>query len=94
MVYALGLLHHLAISNNVPLPQLAEFFYDLGRSMVVEFIPKSDSQVKRLLASRLDIFASYTQSDFEDAFRRRFAILDSAPLPESERTLYLLQRIA
>ena len=31
MVFALALIHHLAISNNVPLPRVAEFFASAGK---------------------------------------------------------------
>jgi ribosomal protein L11 methylase PrmA len=93
LIYALALIHHLAISNNVPLPQLADFFHDLGRWLIIEFVPKSDSQVQKLLASRVDIFDGYTQAGFEQAFSRRFAIRESVPVAGSERLLYLLERI-
>jgi hypothetical protein len=91
LIYALALIHHLAISNNVPLPQLADFFHDLGRWLIIEFVPKSDSQVRKLLASRVDIFDGYTREGFERAFGRRFAIRDSAPVTDSERVLYLME---
>ncbi|HXD11021.1 MAG TPA: class I SAM-dependent methyltransferase [Anaerolineales bacterium] len=58
MVLALAVLHHLAISNNVPLPQLADFFAETGKWLVIEFVPKSDSQVQKLLSSRKDIFSN------------------------------------
>ena len=32
MVLALALIHHLAISNNLPLEMIAEFFAQLGQS--------------------------------------------------------------
>ena len=48
---ALALVHHLAISNNVPLRQVAQYLSRLGRKLIIEFVPKSDSQVQRLLAS-------------------------------------------
>ena len=69
MAFALALVHHLAISNNVPLPKLAHFFSEVCQNLVIEFVPKSDSQVKRLLASRLDIFDDYTEEGFEAAFQ-------------------------
>lgn len=93
-VLALALVHHLAISNNVPLPRLAEFFARLGTHLIVEFIPKSDSQVQRLLASRLDIFPAYTREGFEAAFGPFFTILAAEPVQGSERVLYLMQRKA
>lgn len=92
MVFALALVHHLAISNNVPLSRIAEFFHGIGDSLVIEFVPKEDSQVKRLLATRADVFRDYTKAHFEDVFQRSFSILRSDDVPGSCRTLYLMQR--
>ena len=92
LVLALALIHHLAISNNVPLPQLADFFADTGTWLVIEFVPKSDTQVQKLLSSRKDIFPNYTREAFEDAFSARFAIREKVAVKESERFLYLMQK--
>lgn len=91
MVLALAVIHHLAISNNVPLPQLADFFAKTGKWLVIEFVPKQDSQVQKLLASRDDIFPSYTREGFEEAFKKRFHIREAVPVHESERVLYLME---
>lgn len=91
MVLALAVVHHLAISNNVPLPQLADFFAETGEWLVIEFVPKSDSQVQKLLASREDIFPTYTRAGFEAAFNKRFKIHNAIDVRESERVLYLMQ---
>ena len=93
MVLALALIHHLAISNNVPLPQLAEFFAKTGKWLVIEFVPKADSQVQKLLVSREDIFPNYTREGFEAAFGRGFRIAEAVDVRESERVFYLLERI-
>ena len=87
----LALVHHLAISNNVPLPGIATLFAGITRWLVIEFVPRSDSQVARLLATREDIFADYTQEGFESAFSGHFSIQESASVPDSERTLYLMK---
>lgn len=92
MVFALALIHHLAISNNVPLSKVAEFFAGVGKWLVIEFVPKSDSQVQKLLKSRKDIFDHYTKEDFEQAFGFYYTIEEIVPVKESERTLYLLQK--
>jgi len=88
VVMALALIHHLAISNNVPLEHIAEFFASLGRAAIVEFVPKSDSQVQRLLRSRADIFPRYTRQGFERAFRRHFRIDECQRAGDAERWLY------
>ena len=77
-VFALALIHHLAISNNVPLSKIAGFLSDICRLLIIEFIPKNDSQVQRLLATREDIFPDYTRQVFEQEFSRYFTIDDSA----------------
>ena len=91
LALALAVVHHLAISNNVPLPQLADFFAGAGKWLAIEFVPKSDSQVQKLLASRDDIFPNYTREGFEAAFRERFAFHEAVEVRESERVLYLLE---
>jgi hypothetical protein len=91
-VMALALVHHLAISNNVPLEMVAEYFSWMGRWLIVEFIPKEDSQVKRLLASRKDIFPRYTQEGFEEAFGRYYRIVETRPMVDTARLLYLMER--
>lgn len=92
LVMALALIHHLAISNNVPLDRIADFLAPLAPYLLIEFVPKEDSQVQRLLASREDIFDAYTQAGFESAFSRRYEAVEVHPIRESTRTLYLFRR--
>ena len=93
LVFALALVHHLAISNNVPLSKIAEFFATISKSLVIEFIPKSDSQVKRLLATREDIFENYDEENFEKEFLKFFKISSSKKLTDSQRTVYIMEKI-
>ena len=92
VVLALALVHHLAISNNTPLSEIAGFFADLAPHLIIEFVPKADSQVKRLLATREDIFPDYTEAGFEGAFSDFFEISQKAKVSDSERTLFLMTR--
>lgn len=89
-VLALALIHHLAISNNLPLSRLAGFFKDVCNSLVIEFVPKSDPKVQQLLTTRRDIFPNYTQEAFEDEFSKLFSIQTSEKIKNSSRTLYLM----
>jgi hypothetical protein len=91
LLLALAVVHHLAISNNLPLPRIAGWFARLARWAVVEFVPKDDPQTKRLLVTREDIFSDYDQAHFESAIAEHFRIVRSVSLTESGRTLYLLQ---
>jgi hypothetical protein len=92
MVFALALIHHLAISNNLPLESIASYFGKLSDYLVIEFVPKGDSQVDKLLATREDIFPNYTETGFEKAFSNTYKILERVKVGDSKRTLYLMKR--
>jgi ribosomal protein L11 methylase PrmA len=94
VLLALALIHHLAIGNNVPFAKIAQFFARYGESLIIEFVPKADSQVARMLASRVDVFADYDQASFEEAFRKCFDIVRREPIADSQRVLYLMRRRA
>jgi ribosomal protein L11 methylase PrmA len=87
----LGLVHHIAISNNVPLIQIANFLSQICRYLIIEFVPKDDSQVQRLLRFRKDIFQDYDQRNFEIAFLNYFSILKREKIIDSKRTIYLMK---
>ena len=91
-VLALALLHHLAIANNVPFSKVANFLRNTCKSLIIEFIPKGDSQVRRLLQTREDIFPDYTKQAFEKEFGRYFKIETCLPIRGSQRTLYFMRR--
>jgi hypothetical protein len=90
-ILALALVHHLAIGHNLPLDRIAEYLSSLGRHLIIEFVPKSDSQVSRLLLSRPDIFPGYTKEGFEAAFQQHYQIRSVARVEDSERWLYAME---
>jgi len=89
MVLALGLIHHLSISHNLPLEIIARFLAKISNKLIIEFVQKEDSQVKKLLQNRKDIFPGYEQDNFERIFRCHFDLIDQQPIPDSRRTVYL-----
>lgn len=92
LVLALAVVHHLAIGRNVPLPLFASFLAKLAPRAIVEFVPKSDAMVQRLLAHREDVFDDYSAEGFRAALENHFDIVAAEPLPQSERQLFLLAR--
>lgn len=92
MVFALALIHHLVIANNVPLAKAAAFFSRIGRWLIIEFVPKDDPKVQTLLATRADIFGDYTVAGFEAAFGDYFSLEGKEALQDSQRVVYLMRR--
>lgn len=91
-VMALALIHHLCIGNNVSLGMAARFFAELGGSLILEFVPKEDSQVRRLLATREDIFPDYDLEGAVKAFSQYYECSEIVPIPDSMRNMLLLKR--
>ncbi len=87
-VLALALIHHLAIGNNVPLDRVAAHLAELGRDLVVEFVPKDDPKVAQLLSTREDVFDGYHREGFEAAFGRHLQPVAHRALRDSSRVLY------
>jgi ribosomal protein L11 methylase PrmA len=92
VILALALVHHLAIGANVPLPMIATLFAQLAGHAIVEFVPKQDAMVQRLLASRRDIFDDYSANGFGRAFAKHFDVVSETPITDSARTLYHFRR--
>lgn len=90
---ALALIHHLAISKNVPFDFLASSFSKMGEYLIIEYVPKDDSQVQILLANRKDIFTNYSKGNFEKVFSNFFKIITSESIETSKRTLYLMKKV-
>jgi 2-polyprenyl-3-methyl-5-hydroxy-6-metoxy-1,4-benzoquinol methylase len=89
---ALGLVHHLAIGRNIPLRHLAELLARLSRQLIIEFVPRDDSMVRQLLATREDVFADYTPDGFRTAFDPFFEHVGEAPVEGSSRVLHHLRQ--
>lgn len=92
VVLALALIHHLAISNNLPFAYVAEYFASISKNLIIEFVPKEDKKVQTLLFTRKNIFINYDQKNFEKEFGKFFDIKEVSPIFDSKRTLYFMSR--
>ena len=91
-VLGLALIHHLAIAKNLPLVDVIGWLVDMAPQGVIEFVPKNDAMVQRLLQLREDLFDDYDQASFEAYLGERARINKSATVSASGRTLYWFDR--
>jgi len=89
VIIMLAIIHHLAISNNLPFEMLAQWLSTLCKYLIIEFVPKTDSQVEWMLSTREDIFVNYNIEKFEEVFLRYFNISEKNNIEGSNRVLYL-----
>lgn len=90
VVLALALIHHLAISKNIPLTDIAGMLSRLCNFLIIEFVPKDDPKVALMLATRKDIFEAYNETSFEEAFSEFFIIEQKKKIGSTNRVLYLM----
>lgn len=91
-VLALAVVHHLAISKNLPLPEILDWIIEIAPQGVIEFVPKSDPMVQRLLSLREDIFPDYNEESFRDSIAARARVVNSSMVSSSGRALYWYDR--
>ncbi len=89
LVLALAVVHHLAISANVPLGAIVTLLAELGGEVVVELPTPADPMVEKLLRNKREgIHDDYTVQVFERELGARFDLRDREELPSGTRILY------
>jgi len=93
MLLSLALIHHLSIGRNVPLNFIAAEFSNITSNYaIVEFIPKTDKQLKSLLESKEDIYYNYSEEFFTETFLKYFKLIKVYSFQDSARKLFLWQK--
>jgi ribosomal protein L11 methylase PrmA len=91
-ITALAVIHHMAISNNIPLARAVRWLVSLAPHGVIEFVPKSDPMVQKLLALREDIFADYSEQTFIDALQAHARIVKRQTVSAAGREMFWYAR--
>ncbi|MBI2679302.1 MAG: class I SAM-dependent methyltransferase [Candidatus Koribacter versatilis] len=91
LVLMLAVIHHMLVSERVPLEDILELAADLTcDAAVIEYVDPSDGMFRRLTRGRDALHAGLTRASFEQAAARRFQIVRS--LEQGTRTLYFLRK--
>jgi len=94
-VLMLAVIHHLLVTERVPLSEILDLAADMTTDLcVMEFIDPDDSMFKRLVRGRESLFAALTQPAFEAACEHRFEVVRSQHVDGTKRWLYLLRKKA
>jgi len=92
-VLMLAVLHHLLVTDRIPLDHILDLTAELTTSLaVVEFIEPSDPMFQRLTRGREHLHTDVTTAAFEQSCHRHFEIMRSERLPYANRWLYLLKK--
>ena len=90
-VLLLGLIHHLLLSEQIPLHEIAALLRELTtRWAVVEWVPAKDPRFQDLLRGRDDLYGHLDEAAFLHAVEDHFSVVRREALP-NRRVLFLLQ---
>ncbi len=93
LILMLAVLHHLLVTERVPLRDVLHLAADLTRDgVVIEFVAPEDPMFQRLTRGRDHLHTGLTAAAFEDACRERFDIVATERAEGGTRVLYLLRR--
>lgn len=93
VVLMLAVIHHMLVSERIPLRSILGLARDLTtRLLVIEYVPPDDQMFRRLTRGRENLHTDFTRENFESACRDFFEIVRAEPLGESGRWLYLLSK--
>lgn len=91
-VLLLALMHHLIVSERIPLDRIFELVADLAtESALVEYIDPADAQFQRISRGREALHGSLTSATFEAAASRRFDIVGQGTTARHRR-IYILRK--
>lgn len=89
----LAVIHHLLVSERIPLPEIVRMAADLvTRFAVIEFVGPQDSMFRRLTRGRDALHADLSKEVFERACAPHFEVVRSVHTPDTHRWLYLLKK--
>jgi len=91
-IIALAFEHHLCIGKNIPLNGVIKWLVSLAPKGLIEFVPKNDETIKKMLEFKGDIFPNYTETYFEKCLLNNAEIISKDVVSNSKRTIYEYKR--
>lgn len=92
-VIYLAVVHHLALTFNIPLQQQLDLLAESTESLIIEFPDENDQMVKKLLRNkRPGIYSHYNLANFERLLSERFHVSRRETLTGGSRTIFFATR--
>ncbi len=88
---ALAFEHHLIIAKNIPIENFIDWILKISKHGLIEFVPKSDVTIKKMLEFREDIFTDYTEENFENCLKQKSKIINKSIITKTGRVIYEYQ---
>jgi hypothetical protein len=95
IVLCLGLLHHMLVTERIPLPLIIDTLASCtNKFLLIEWIEPDDQKFKEISSYEEDLYSFLSSSYFESLITTKFKITNKLKLQQAKRSLYLLEKIA
>ena len=89
----LAVIHHMLVTDRVPLPEILAVAAELTRDLVIiEFVAPEDSMFRRISRGRDHLHTGLTEELFESTCAAYFSVVRKLHIEGSHRTLYALRK--
>ncbi|HKQ26521.1 MAG TPA: hypothetical protein VJT81_18900 [Burkholderiales bacterium] len=85
---ALALIHHLRVTEGIPLSHIVNFISSLADHVIVEFVAKDDPMFKTLAQNRRATYDDYTETAFRSLFGERCRLVDELRLTKTRWLMF------
>ncbi len=93
MVMMLAVLHHMLVTERVPLEEILSLAAELTQDyLLIEFVTPEDPMFQRIVRGREALYSDLTFERFETAAAARFELVKSRRIEGLHRCLYLFRR--
>ncbi len=90
-ILALAVLHHMVLGRNIPLPEAIKWLVGQAKCGVIEAVPRTDPQVKRMMVFR-DHHHEYGVEEIRQELARQATVTETVVVSESGRELLFFKR--
>lgn len=92
-VLALAFEHHLSIAKNIPLQDTINWIVSLAPKGLIEFVPKNDETIQKMIKFKGDIFPDYREENFLKILSKISKILSVKETSKSGRKIFEFDRL-
>ncbi|HEY4361854.1 MAG TPA: class I SAM-dependent methyltransferase [Bryobacteraceae bacterium] len=93
LVLMLAVVHHILVTERVPLEDLLALADELSRDYVlIEYVAPADPMFQKIVRGRDELYSGFSPDWFEAAAGRRFELVRSERIDGLHRWLYLFRR--
>ncbi len=92
-VMMLAVLHHILVSERIPLSDLIDTVANLTTdSLIIEYVDPKDPMFISIARGRDDLFSDLSEASFRHALEKHFMVVRTAPVPGLPRTMFFARK--